>query len=96
MTGAAAAFVVPLHRAIDSRFGVRLAAEGTEPARVRVFVNDRPCGVLLAGSAWADVETDVPAALLRAGRNFVRLRVLDDGAEGRVVVAGAWLAPSAP
>jgi hypothetical protein len=96
LTGAAAAFVVPLHRAIDSRFGVRLAAEGTEPARVRVFVNDRPCGVLLAGSAWADVETDVPAALLRAGRNFVRLRVLDDGAEGRVVVAGAWLAPSAP
>jgi hypothetical protein len=89
--GDSAGLVVPLHRAAESWFGIRLRREGPGAARVRVVVNQRPIGVLEVPPDWQDAVLEAPAAVLRPGRNLVRLRLLD-GAAG-VAVAGAWLEP---
>jgi hypothetical protein len=90
--GDSAGLLVPLHRAIDSRFGLRLRAGSGQPQepRLRVIVNQRPVGSVAATEAWGDAVLEVPAALLRPGRNLIRLRLLDGG---RIEVAGAWLEP---
>jgi hypothetical protein len=86
--------VVPLHQPRDARLGLRLrlapGAAGSE-ARLRVLVNQRVAGSLVAGADWADAELLVPADFWRPGRNAVRLRLLDEGKS--VAVAGLWLEP---
>jgi hypothetical protein len=93
-----AGIVVPLHDARDSRLGARvMLVDATGPERLRVTVNDRVVGALDVSSGWSDGELDVPAAALRAGRNFIRLRRAGDGPfAGAVAVAGVWLEPASP
>ncbi|MGE0452175.1 MAG: hypothetical protein AB7O37_06740 [Vicinamibacteria bacterium] len=87
LEGRAAGLVIPLHQAAASRLGLRLRAEAG--ARVQPVVNGRPVAEWDVGPAWADLEAAVPEALLRPGRNELRLRLLES--EARLCVAGAWL-----
>lgn len=87
LEGRSAGVVVPLHQAAAYRLGLRLRAE--PGARVQPVVNGRPVAEWDVGPEWADHEADVAEALLRPGRNDLRLRLL--GAQARLCVAGAWL-----
>ncbi len=90
--GGSAGFVVPLHGPRTYHFGVRASADA--PGRLRVFVNNGHVGGLEVGAEWSDPEVVVPEAVLRAGRNFIRLRRPGEGPwEGEVRIAGAWLEP---
>jgi hypothetical protein len=93
MLGEGAGVVVPLHRAGAYRFGgrlVRLADAG--PVTVSVLVNQRPAGGWAVGGAeWGDFSLELPAELLRPGRNLLRLR--SAAAPGQIAVAGLWLEP---
>jgi hypothetical protein len=93
-----AGLVVPLHRPGPYRLGARLRAEiggDDDPVRVRVLVNQRVVGSWTARREWADDALDVPADVLRPGRNFVRLRRAGAPLSGAAVdVAGLWLAPA--
>jgi hypothetical protein len=95
IAGASAGLVVPLHRAIGSRFGLRLRADGpgSDATRLRVIVNQRPIGVVEVAADFQDAVIEVPPETLRPGRNLVRLRVLGNAS---VAVAGAWLEPAGP
>jgi hypothetical protein len=89
VAGDTAGLVVPLHRPIASVFGARVRARA--PVRCRLVVNDAVLGSCEVGTEWSDCTYDVPAACLRRGRNFVRLRRMG---EGDLEVAAAWLEPA--
>lgn len=95
LTAESAGLVVPLHQPREARLGLRLrlapGAAGGE-ARLRVLVNQRVAGAVVAGADWADAELLVPADFWRPGRNALRLRLLDGSAS--VAVAGLWLEPA--
>jgi hypothetical protein len=84
-----AGLVVPLHEAASYRVGVRWRSSA--PVRGRVIVNQQVVGSCELGLALQDCSFDVPEESLRAGRNYVRLRILG---EGVVEVAGAWMEPA--
>lgn len=96
LVGHSAGLIVPLHRAVDMHLVLRAVQFGdgvTGSSRLRVLVNQRVVGSIVVGSEWDDSELDVPADVLRPGRNLLRLRHVERAADAGVCVAGAALAP---
>jgi hypothetical protein len=89
--GDSAGIVVPLHRPAAYRLGARMSAPSE--VRVRLLVNQRPSGLWTVGAGWSDYEQEVAPEALRAGRNFIRLRLVQVGEAERPVVAGLWMEP---
>jgi hypothetical protein len=81
--GDAAVLNVPLHRARQYTFGIRMRGTG----RVRLVLNQQPAGSFAAGPEWSDHTIDLSADWFRPGRNSLRLRAEAEGVE----VAGVWL-----
>lgn len=98
LVGDSAGLIVPLHRATRMRLVLRVAlavGQPTATARLRVLVNQRVVGGLdVAGAEWADAELEIPADVLRAGRNSLRLRTLERTGGDVLCLAGAALAPA--
>jgi hypothetical protein len=93
-----AGLVVPLHRPAAYRLGGRLAALGSEgggehEVRVRVLVNGQPMGTWTIPGVWHDSTVEVPAEVLRPGRNQVRFRRVDES-KGTLAVAAVWMEPA--
>ena len=91
--GESAGFIVPLHRSVSYRIGIRARAPAGTPTAVRLIVNQRPVGVAPIEPSWGDHEIPVGASFLRPGRNFLRLRVLDNAGARAIDVSGAWMTP---
>jgi hypothetical protein len=91
--GESAGFIVPLHRSVSYRLGIRARARAGTTTAVRIIVNQRPAGVVQIEPSWGDHEISVSASFLRPGRNFVRLRILGDAGAGAIDVSGAWMTP---
>jgi hypothetical protein len=64
---------VPLRRPADLDFVVRAQSDAATDARLRLVVNDRPCGEQALAPGLRDYAFRVPAAAWRAGVNRVRL-----------------------
>ncbi len=97
LVGPSAGFVVALHRPREALFGLRAAAWGARPdapVRVRVIANGQAVAAFDLPASWTDAQALIPEAALRAGKNLLRVRLVDGPPEAaRVAVAGAWLEP---
>ena len=83
---------LPIHRPRPYRLGLRCRA--TSPGvTFELWINDRRVGAFAAGQTWKEYESDVPAEILRAERNSLRIAVNRTGERSPLEVAGVWFDP---
>lgn len=95
ITGAGAGVHLPIHKPRPYSLGLRSRSLTETPLLVELWINNQRVDAFSISPVWGEHTTEVDAAVLRAGRNALRIVVIRDQGEGTLAVAGLWFEPRA-